>query len=425
MHITILTLGSRGDVQPFIALGIGLQQAGYKVKIASQATFESEIRSHGLDFALMSGNPKEGIESAEGQAMLRTKNPIDFVHRLGNLLESIMEPVLLDSWQACQGTDVIIGGGFPFWGFDIAEKLGIPFYYAYLTPGYPTTAFPNAVTPPHLEKLGSIYNRFSYTSTNLLFWQFFSKPVNQFRKSILNLPPTGIRQNAFTKLEDAKVNYLVACSPSVTPKPKDWPNRVHLTGYWFLDTPDNFIPPTDLVEFLKTGSPPVYIGFGSMGGEEAQKIAEIALAALAKTQQRGIFLSGWSGAKNLDLPDTVFQIDNIPHSWLFPQMACIVHHGGAGTTAATFRAGVPGVIIPFFGDQPYWAYQAAKLGVSPPIINRKNLTVDTLAQAITNAVENQSIQKQAAILGENIRSENGVKQVVEIFNSRNLVIANG
>ncbi|WP_414618879.1 glycosyltransferase [Calothrix sp. CCY 0018] len=415
MHITILTLGSRGDVQPFIALGIGLYKAGHKVKIASQATFESEIRSHGLEFALMSGNPKEGLESAEGQAMLKTKNPIDFVHRLGDLLEPIMETVLLDSWQACQETDAIIGAGFPFWGFDIAEKLGIPFYYAYLTPGYPTTAFPNAVTPPHLEKLGSIYNRFSYTLTNLLFWQFFRKPIHKFRKSILNLPPTGIRQNAFTKLEDAKVNYLIGCSPSVTPKPKDWPKRVHLTGYWFLDEPDNFIPPTDLVEFLKSGSPPVYIGFGSMSGEEAQKISEIALAALKKTKQRGIFLSGWSGVKNLDLPDTVFQIDNIPHSWLFAQMACIVHHGGAGTTAATFRAGVPSVIIPFFGDQKFWAYQAAKLGVSPPIIDRKNLTIDTLAQAITNAVENQSIQKQAAILGEKIRLENGVKEVIKIF----------
>ncbi len=419
MHITILTLGSRGDVQPFIGLGIGLKQAGYKVKIASQATFESEIRSHGLEFALMSGNPKEGIEGAQGQAMLKTKNPIDFVHRLGDLLEPIMEAVLLDSWQACQGTDAIIGGGFPFWGFDIAEKLNIPFYYAILTPSYPTTAFPNAVTPPHLEKLGSIYNRFSYTLTNLLFWQFFRKPVNQFRKSILKLPPMGIWQNAFTKLEDAKVEYLIGCSPSVTTKPKDWPNRVHLTGYWFLDAPDDFIPPANLVEFLKAGSPPVYIGFGSMGGEEAQKISKIALKALDKTNQRGIFLSGWGGMEKSDLPDTVFQIDNIPHSWLFPQMACIVHHGGAGTTAANFRAGVPSVIIPFFGDQPFWAYQAEKLGVNPSLINRKNLTVDTLAQAITNAVENQSIQKQAAILGEKIRSENGVKEVVEILNSRN------
>ncbi len=131
MKIIILTLGSRGDVQPFIALGIGLKKAGYQVKIASQTTFESDIRSRGLDFALMSGNPKEGIESAQGQAMLKTKNPISFVRRLGDLLEPIMETVLVDSWEACQGTDVIIGGGFPFWGFDIAEKLNIPFYYGW------------------------------------------------------------------------------------------------------------------------------------------------------------------------------------------------------------------------------------------------------------------------------------------------------
>ncbi len=417
MHITILTLGSRGDVQPFIALGVGLQQAGCKVRIASQAIFESDIRSHGFEFALMSGNPKEAVESAQGQAMLKSKNPIAFVRRLGNLLEPILKPVLLDSWEACQGTDVIIGGGFPFWGIDIAEKLGVPFYYAYLTPSYPTTAFPNPLTPQHLDKLGGIYNRFTYTLTNQIFWQFFRKPINDFRKSILDLPPIGIRQNAFTNMEDTKVNYLIGCSPCVHPKPKDWSNRVHLTGYWFLDAPDDFIPPGDLVEFLKAGSPPVYIGFGSMGGEEAQKISEIALKALDKTNQRGIFLSGWSGIKN-SLPDTIFQIENIPHSWLFPQMSCIIHHGGAGTTGATFRSGVPGIIIPFFGDQPFWAYTAAKLGVSPPTIDRKNLTVDSLAQAIATAIGNQSMRKAAAILGEKIRSENGVAKVVEILQSK-------
>ena len=416
MHITILTLGSRGDVQPFIGLGVGLKQAGYKVRIASQAYFESDIRSHGFEFALMSGNPKEAVKSQKGQAMLKSKNPITFIRRLGDLLKPLLKNVFIDSLQACQGTDVIIGGGFPFWGIDIAEKLGVPFYYAYLTPSYPTTAFPNPLTSQQLDKLGGIYNRFSYTLTNQIFWQIFRKPINDFRKSILDLPPTGIRQNAFTKMEDAKVNYLIGCSPSVHPKPKDWPNRVHLTGYWFLDAPDDFIPPTNLVEFLEAGSPPVYIGFGSMGGEEAQKISEIALKALDKTKQRGIFLSGWSSFKNL-LPDNIFQIDNIPHSWLFPQMSCIVHHGGAGTTAATFRAGVPSVIIPFFGDQPFWAYQAGLLGVSPPMINTKNLTVETLAQAITTAVENQSIRKQAAILGEKIRSENGIAKVVEILQS--------
>ncbi|MEM9924854.1 MAG: glycosyltransferase [Cyanobacteria bacterium P01_D01_bin.50] len=418
MHITILTLGSRGDVQPFIALGLGLQQAGYKVRIASQATFESDIRHRGFEFALMSGNPKEALESSQGQAMLKSKNPIAFIRRLGDLLEPILKPVLIDSWEACQDTDVIIGGGFPFWGIDIAEKLGVPFYYAYLTPSYPTTAFPNPLTPQNLDKLGGIYNRFSFTLTNQIFWQFFRKPINSFRKSILDLPPIGVMKNAFTNMEDAKVNYLIGCSPSVHPKPKDWSNRVHLTGYWFLDAPDNFIPPADLVEFLKTGSPPVYIGFGSMGGEEAQKISEIALKALDKTKQRGIFISGWSGIKN-SLPDTIFQIDNIPHSWLFPQMSCIVHHGGAGTTGATFRSGVPVVIIPFFGDQPFWAYQAAKLGVSPPTIDKKNLTVETLAQAIATAIENQSIRKQAAILGEKIRSENGIAKVVEIIDSKN------
>lgn len=414
MHITILTMGSRGDVQPFIALAVGLQQAGHTVRLVTHENFKSDIQRHGIEFALIGGNPQEALESEAGQAMMQSKNPIEFARRMAEAFEPILEAAMQDAWKACQGTDVIIGASVAFWGFDIAQKLDVPFYMATLQPFPPTTSLPNAVMPPQLERLGGFYNRLTYTLVGQVLWQPLRKPINRFRQLTLHEPPLKFWQTPLGRMEQQQIHFLNGFSSAVIPQPTDWPENAHITGYWFLDPPADFTPPPDLVEFLQSGTPPVYIGFGSMSGKISEITAEIALAAFAKTQQRGIFLTGWGGIRNADLPDTVFKLDYIPHSWLFPQMACIVHHGGAGTTAATFRAGVPGVIVPFSADQPFWAYRAAKLGVSPPMISRKNLTVDVLVEAINRAVHDQTIRDRAAALGEKIRSENGVAQAVEI-----------
>ncbi|WP_373528160.1 glycosyltransferase [Nostoc sp.] len=415
MHITILTIGSRGDVQPYIALAVGLQKAGHRVQLATHAKFEPEIRASGLEFALISGNPQEALASEAGQALMQTKNPLNFPRQFAGVLDPIMKTALEDSWNACLLTDVIISGTVAFWGFDIAQKLGVPFYLASMQPLNPTSAFPNAATSPELERLGSLYNRFTYIVIGKLFWFLFRKSINQFRETTLNEAPLKLWDSPFKRMKLAQVNFLNAFSPSVIPKPVDWSEHNHVTGYWFLDPPADFIPSPDLVEFLNSGAPPVYIGFGSMSGKQAQEVAEIALAALVKTQQRGIFMTGWGGIENADLPDTIFEIESIPHSWLFPQMSCIVHHGGAGTTAATFRAGVPGIIIPFLADQPFWGYLGVKLGVSPAMIRQNELTVDSLAIAITTAVQNKSIRDRATALGEKIRLENGVTTAVEII----------
>jgi sterol 3beta-glucosyltransferase len=414
MHITIITMGSRGDVQPYLAFAVGLKNAGHQVRLATHAKFEQEIRAYGLEFALIKGNPQEALASEAGQALMQTKNPLSFPRQLAALYEPILKTACEDSWEACQGTDVIICGGVVFWGLYIAEKLGVPFYFAGMQPLSATSAFPNAAAAPELESLGGIYNRFTYTFMFQLLWFAFRNPTNKFRQTILNQTPFGLWDSPLSRKKNPKIHYLNAFSSAVIPKPHDWTEYDHVTGYWFLDTPEDFVPPEDLVEFLSSGTPPVYIGFGSMSGEKAEEAAEIALAALAKTQQRGIFLTGWGGIKNANLPDNVFKIESIPHSWLFPQMSCIVHHGGAGTTAATFRAGVPGVIIPFLGDQPFWGYLSVKLGVSPAMIRHHQLTVDSVAMAITKAIQDKGIRERAIALGEKIRSENGVARAVGI-----------
>jgi sterol 3beta-glucosyltransferase len=203
-------------------------------------------------------------------------------------------------------------------------------------------------------------------------------------------------------------------SPSVIPTPPHWDSHVHVTGYWFLDPPADWAPPPALMAFLQAGPPPIYVGFGSMSNRNPGATAALVLEALARTRQRAVVLSGWSGLRTTDLPGSVFMLDSIPFSWLFPRVAAVVHHGGAGTTAAGLRAGVPSIVIPFFGDQPYWGQRVAELGVGPEPIPRRNLTVERLAGAIQRAVTDQTMRQRAADLGARIQAEDGVARAVSI-----------
>ena len=214
-----------------------------------------------------------------------------------------------------------------------------------------------------------------------------------------------------------KVPLLYAYSNYVLPKPSSWSNEIQVTGYWFLEPEKDWKPPTDLVDFLNGGSPPVYIGFGSMSDRDPEYITKeyitkIVLAALEKTKQRGIISKGWGGISNTDLGDRLFTINSVPHDWLFPKCAAIVHHGGAGTTAASLKAGVPSIIVPFFSDQPFWGNRVADLGVGTKPIAQKELTVDKLSAAIDTVINDNKMRDRSAHLGKQICAENGVKNAV-------------
>jgi len=201
----------------------------------------------------------------------------------------------------------------------------------------------------------------------------------------------------------------------VLPRPSDWGDNVHVTGYWFLEADPSWQPPVELVEFLEGGPPPVYIGFGSVISREARELTEMVLAALAQTGQRGLLLTGWGGLARADWPEHMFQIDSIPFGWLFPRMRVIVHHGGMGTTGAALRAGIPSVVVPFTADQPFWGRRVYQLGVGPKPIPHKKLTVQSLAEAIHVALSDQTMQRRAEALGERLRSEDGVAQAVQVI----------
>jgi UDP:flavonoid glycosyltransferase YjiC (YdhE family) len=414
MRITILCVGTRGDVQPYIALGLGLQQAGHEVKLATHSIFQELVRSWELDFAPLAGNPREWLQHSREPFMTGTqKHKQKSVGRLTGLFHNLAGPILADSWRACQGTEAIIYTPLAIAGYHIAEKLGVPGYRSAPQPGSHTRAFPNPVLPSGL-RLGGIYNRLTYNFVQQIFWQSIRKPLNQWRQETLNLLPIPFT-GPFTRKYEQRLPLLYCYSPTVVPKPADWPDWFQVSGYWFLDRRADWQPPADLVNFLATGSPPVYIGFGSLMGQNPEALTELVLEALAQTGQRGILLTGWGGLTNTDLPDNVYQLESIPFDWLFPQMVAVVHHGGAGTTAAALRAGVPSIIIPFFADNFFWGQRVAQLGAGLPPIAKKQLTAERLATAIRTVTSDKVMKARAVALGEKIWAEDGVARAVEAF----------
>jgi sterol 3beta-glucosyltransferase len=291
----------------------------------------------------------------------------------------------------------------------IVEIQGIPLINVEPTPLLPTRAFP-APGWPVQRNLGGLHNRLSGFAMLQVIWQWYRPFVNSFRQRF-GLPPyTG---GSFYHILNS-TPMLGAYSSNVIPQPPDWPESVHITGYWFPDIHTEWCPPSQLEAFLDAGDPPVYVGFGSMAGSHPEQLATLVLEALAKSGQRGLLLTGWGGMHAMSVPDSVFVIDSAPHDWVFPRMAAVVHHGGAGTTAEGLRAGIPSVILPFMMDQPFWGRRVKALGVGPEPIPHKKLTADRLAQAIHAAVTQPAIKRRADWLGEAIRAEDGVGNAVRI-----------
>jgi sterol 3beta-glucosyltransferase len=415
MHITVIAAGTRGDVQPLVALAKGLHCAGHAVRVAATLEFETLVREQGLDFFLLSGSPSQLMQGADMMAAMGgSRNPLALVRGIRRMVGPLFERGVAEAWDACQGTDVMVCSLLGFYGaYHAAEKLGIPFFEGYVLPGRPSRAFPSPLLGMDL-RLGGAANWLSHTLLLRLGRGLLQPIVNRARRAVLGLPPLSFHR-LFRDFERAHQPVLHGYSPLVLPRPPDWAEWHHVTGYWFLDRPSEWRPPAALTEFLDSDPPPVYVGFGSMTGRDPERIAAIVLEALRLSGQRGLLLTGWGGLSASDLPDGVFKIDSAPHDWLFPRMAAVVHHGGSGTTAAGLRAGVPSILVPFGGDQPLWGRCIRELGVGPSPIPRRKLTAERLARAIRLAVGDGAMRAKARALGEKIRAEDGVGQAVAII----------
>lgn len=415
MRITIITIGSRGDVQPYIALGLGLLAAGHQVRLATSASFESFVRDYGLDFAAVSGDIQALMAQDKTRSMVEQKtSPLHALATLTRKTRQELEQMMVSCWSACRGSNAVMGslvGALA--GQPIAQKLGIPYLSAYLQPTHRTGAFPSSFSlfPRSPDWLGvgrGEWNRLSHVLTSQVFWTLFRPTLNQARQAALDMPRLS---------GDQPYPVLYGYSPAVLPKPADWDTSLHVTGYWFLDRPTGWRPPGDLVDFLEAGPPPIYVGFGSMVGSDPEALGELAVAALERAKLRGILAGGWGGLRRDNLPAHVIAVDSVPHDWLFSRVAAAVHHGGAGTTGAALRAGIPSMVVPFIADQFFWGERVGQLGVGPRPLLRKNLTVERLAAAMDRVVNDPKIRLRAKSLGQTIQMENGVARAVEAFHS--------
>lgn len=419
MNILILTLGSRGDVQPYVALGKGLQAAGHVVTVTTSASFEPFITGHGLHYGYLNNELMDLMDSAEGrEAMENAIGVIGTVRTMVKLAQEgnrINRKLLKESWEAAQAAqpDLIIFHPKAFAAPHIAEKCGVPAIMAVMQP----MIVPTAATPPigiPALKLGGWYNRLGYGLISMGY-SAYRGMVNTFRQESLGIDKLARSQNILTEVAGQPVPVLHAFSQYVLPRPDDWHEYAHVTGYWFLEQSTEWQPSVELQAFLDAGDPPVYIGFGSMAGRNPQRLAGIVIEALKQAGVRGIIATGWGGIDAGSLPNTVFKIDQAPHDWLFPRMAAVVHHGGAGTTAAGLRAGKPTVICAFIADQPFWGQRVHALGVGSKTIPQKRLTAPKLAAAIREVTTNSAIRENASALGEKIRAEDGIGNAVALI----------
>ncbi len=412
MHTVLLPVGSRGDVQPFMALGLGLQAAGHRVKIVTHEEFKPSIVEHGLEYGYLPGNIQHLIGSEHGQSWLQSgESIVAFMLRFPRLLNSILDEFYTAAWQACGDAECIIYSIFGSAGYHIAEALGIPSICAPLQPITRTTSFPfmGGFRTGNIKSL----NYMTYLLSEQLFWQPVRNITNRWRIKTLHLPPLP-PLGPFKSIYKNKQPHLYGISPTVLKRPDDWPESHHITGYWFLDGAKSWKPRAGLQKFLSSGTKPVYVGFGSMIAHDPHEMFNMVRQALHASGKRGIIATGWS-TLTVDSTADMYVTDHVPHDWLFPRVAAVVHHGGAGTTAAGLRAGVPSVILPFFADQPFWGKRVAALGAGPSPVMQQSVTVPSLARAIGQATSDPGIIERSADIGHRIREENGVACAVEMF----------
>lgn len=405
LRITCLTIGSRGDVQPYIALCKGLKADGHRVKIATHEEFRPWVESHGIEFAPVDGDPAELMRICIENGMFT----YSFLKEASSTFRGWIDDLLVSSWKACQDSDVLIESPSAMAGIHIAEALGIPYFRAFTMPWTRTRAYPHAFAVPE-HKMGGAYNYITYVMFDTVFWKAIAGQVNRWRKKELKLGRTSLE-----KMQPNKVPFLYNFSPSVVVPPLDYSDWIRVTGYWFLDEGKKYEPPKELTDFIakarEDGKKLVYVGFGSIVVADSNALLRVVVDSVLKADVRCILAKGWSDRLDktsftppsppVTVPSEVLQIKSAPHDWLFQQVDAVSHHGGAGTTGASLRAGKPTIIRPFFGDQYFFGGRVEDLGVG---IYLRKMNVTLLARALWESTHSERMIVKARVLGEQIRS---------------------
>ncbi|MFG2050661.1 glycosyltransferase [Micromonospora sp. NPDC048935] len=396
MRVLIVALGTMGDVAPYTGLVPRLREAGHEVAIAAYPRFADLVRAAGAEFREMPGDPAVVGEWTQAENSSQAMRGI--TAKTLELGESILT-------AAKEGADVLLLSMPAQQGVHVAESLGIPSMGVFLQPVFPTADHP----PSFIGTGGSLGSWGNRASGNLLLGvmgRLVSGATRELR-SRLGLRPLG-RRELGAQMDAWPV--LHGYSPSVLPRPADWRPALEVAGYFWPAVPAGWAPPAELADFLAAGPPPVYVGFGSRKISDAARIAETVDEALRRVDARGVIHAGWGDLTSRS--DRTITIGETPHEWLFPRMAAVVHHCGAGTTAAGLRAGVPTVGVPILGDQPFWAGRVVALGAGPAPVPYRKLSVDRLTKALSAALGDPSYRTAAAGLRDRIATEDGAGNVL-------------
>jgi len=412
--IVIFTIGTQGDVRPCVALGQGLRRAGYPVRIATSGNFAPLVREAGLEFFPLTADFQAMLEAdrsiAEQGLNLRAMARI-FRQRYAQWAEHWAE----EGMTASAGAGLLIGvSNSTLLAKALSEKRGVPFAIARLQPLTPSRLQPPMVLSGSRDRLPGPLSLAAHHLLWLLVWHVMRPAINDIVRPRLGLPRYPWH-GPYLGRHALEAKVLNGFSGQVLARPADWPDSSQLTGYWFFDPPA-WTPPAGLADFLAAGPKPVYIGFGSMVSSSAAEFTRIVLDGVRKSGRRAVLAAGWGGLE-LDegaLDEQIYGLRQAPHDWLFPRMAGAVHHGGAGTTAAAVRAGIPSAVVPFYGDQPFWARCLQRRGVAPPALDRRRLDADALAAALI-AMQQPQMLREADALGRAIRAEDGVGEAVRLL----------
>lgn len=409
MNITILTFGSRGDVQPFLPLSLGLMSRGHNVTLAAPARFKSLVEEHGITFFPLAGDPEELSRRLNDAGY----NFFKLINKLMSHAVDIGAEMVRQTDEACRDADLIIHTfAHAVGAHTLAREKNIPDIHIQTFPMFtPTGDYPNISLP----NLGVRFlNRLTHIASLKITELTSSLGFEQVRRRA-GLP----KRRLYSPFKDSpprlRTPILCAWSPSLIPPSSDWSPRVHVTGYYFFPYDDSYVPPNELKEFLEAGKPPVCVSFGSMVNKNAEKVDEIIRESLKRTNNRGIILSGWGSTHRESTSDLLY-LESAPHDWLLPKCKMLVHHGGAGTTSAALRAGIPQIVVSFMADQPFWGSRVHALGVAPKPMRVSQLATEKMVSAMIQ-VDLKAALERAQATGQSIRGEDGIGVAIALIES--------
>ena len=408
MQITLIAFGTRGDVTPLVALGSRLRAAGHRVQLVTHAEFEAFVTRHGIDFHPIDGSYQQFVATHEGRRALGVprSTPLGLTGIL-NPFRGCAEAVFRASWEACAEADAIVCSPLAsIVGTSIARAKNVPMAVASPIPPLGSRYLPAPVFPP--LPLGPAYNSLTHFLSQVLVRRGASQVLDAWAREAHRVAPASYRP--------VPTLTLVAVSPLLVPRPIDWPETTHVTGYWFLpDEAARTIPP-EVRAFVEAGPPPICLGFGSMADDNPQELRAVVLESLARLKSRAVIVGGSGGALHgFGDAENICEVPFVDYDWLFRHVCVVVHQGGAGTAAFCLTAGVPQVVVPYCLDHTFWAWRLHKLGVAPPSIKRHRLTASAMDGAIRQAIENPSFRERAAAVAPAVAAEHGLERAVQLI----------